>query len=187
MESTIREQNAAKFNGHRSESERLKTELQHTSEKIGSILQNQARMNLNEDALSIMAEELNRLAQKKQALEKQLRLTEEANIAPESAKFQALFVHNQIRACLQGWAKASPSVQKRLLRRTIKEIVVTHDEMLITFWMSNEEQAASYGTQPVLDGNEKILPIRGRLRSNRDRNDRIAGSGDVRNGSEGQT
>lgn len=41
---------------------------------------------------------------------------------------------------MQGWAKATPAMRKRLLRRTIKEIVVTQTELLITFSTSSEDR-----------------------------------------------
>ena len=47
---------------------------------------------------------------------------------------------------MQGWAKATPAMRKRLLRRTIKEIVVTQTELLITFWTSSEDRDFSLQT-----------------------------------------
>ena len=100
-------------------------------------------MNLSEEALKIASEELNRLAKEKMTLESELK---KLGPAPKEidVKTQVLFMENQVRNCISGWSKASHVVQKRLLRRTIKEIIVTADEIKIAFWKSDEEQNSAY-------------------------------------------
>jgi hypothetical protein len=40
---------------------------------------------------------------------------------------------------VSGLGKASPAGRKRLLRRTVKEVVVDREVMNITFWISHNE------------------------------------------------
>ena len=68
---------------------------------------------------------------------------------------------NQLRALLQGWPKATPAMRKRLLRRTVKAIVVTQEEMEITFWLSAEERDESLpeGAETDPSKAKKILAL----------------------------
>ncbi len=185
LEKFLREQSEAKNKQSDSEYDRVQKELSDITEKIRIVWANQARMQLGEEALRLAAEELNRLAKRKEDLERYvLGLNREPK---DSAAFksQALFVEKQMRALLQGWPKASSAMRKRLLRRTVKEIVVTSEEMRITFWLSAEARDES-----LFDGSEieaakakKILAFRGISPQSQDRNLGINSSGKVGNGS----
>lgn len=97
-----------------------------------------------EEALRLASDELNRLAKHKQELEKHQSQLDPKAADRQTYREQALFIENQSRWCMQGWAKATPAVSKRLLRRTIKEIVVTRTELCITFWTSAEKSEESH-------------------------------------------
>lgn len=173
----------------RAEYERLKKALQENSDRIAMIWANQGRMQLDESALRLASEELNRLAKEQEDLEIQLASIDPIAFDSGASREQALFVENQIRLCLQGWAKAPFSVRKRMLRRVVKEIVVTSDEMHLTFWTSQSEQINSYQD---LDGSasesaKNVLSFQRRSPPVQDRNLLIRSSGKEGNGSEGRT
>jgi site-specific DNA recombinase len=172
-----------------SEFQRIQGELKETNERISAIWSNQSRMQLSEEALRLASGELNRLAKQKQDLEKHLAKLDPKACDPQTYREQCLFVENQIRWCLQGWIKASPAIRKRLLRRTIKVIVVTRTELCITFWTSAEDRDNSLysGNKSGSDGVENIRALRRRSPQAQDRNLSIIGSGNIGNGSERRT
>ena len=90
---------------------------------------------------------------------------------------------------MQGWSKATPSVRKRLLRRTIKEIVVTRAEMLITFWVSAEERddAILPGDEADSQGAGNLIKLRRLSPPVVNRNLSIESSGNIKIVSERQT
>lgn len=171
------------------EYERLRKALQDTSQRISVIWANQARMQLSEAALKLASEELNRLAQEKQSLEAQIAQIDLTAFNTDSPRHQALFVENQMRQCLQGWAKATPSLRKRLLRRVIKNIVVTTDEIRLTFWTSLEEQRETFNHWNEYESGkaENVVPIRRYAPPGKDQNLSVKSSGNVKIGSERRT
>lgn len=186
LEKTFRAQAEANGKGNAAEFQRVQRDLKEVSERISTIWTNQGRMQLSEEAVRLASEELNRLAKQKQDLEKYLGQLDPKACDPEVYREQSLFVENQIRWCLQGWAKATPAVRKRLLRRTIKEIFVTQAELCITFWKGAEERDNSVlGTNSAeSEGAENVLAFRRRSPPGQDQNLWIKSAGNIGNGSE---
>lgn len=186
---TLKATYRAAHQGKTHEHKRLQSELSDVQARISAVWASQSRMQLSEDALRLASDELNRLAQEKQKLEEALKRLGPVPTAEPDIREQVLFVENQIRACMLGWAKASPAVRKRLLRRTIKEIVVTPDKLLLTFWTCAEEQYREFGDdgagEPQVGSN--VVSLRRRSFATRNRNLSFFGSGDVRFGSERRT
>lgn len=178
-----------KGSGNDASFRRAKGELLEVTKRIDAIWANQAQMQLEDAALRLVSEELNRLAKRKQELEKYVHEIETEQDHTASPRDQALFVENQIRWCMQGWAKAKPSVRKRLLRRTIKEIVVTRTELQITFWTAADERdnALRSPGQGDADVSENVVALRRRAPGSRDQNESIKSSGNIGNGSERRT
>ena len=189
LEKTFFKHTQAKAQGTVSEFERVQKELAQTSERIAAIWANQGRMQLSEQALRLASDEMNRLATQKSELEKYMARLNPSELRPKAYKEQALFVENQIRWCMQGWSKATPSVRKRLLRRTIKEIAITRAEMHITFWVSTEERddAILPGDRGDSKGARNLIKLRRLSPPGVNRNLSIGSSGNVGNGSERQT
>lgn len=98
-------------------------------------------------------------------------------------------VGNQVQLCMHGWEKANPAIKKRLLRRTINGIVVTREELFITFWMSAAEQTDGLREAGVNEsqGGSNLVPLPRNSAGTRNRNLSVLGSGDVRNGSPDRT
>lgn len=178
-----------KGSGNDASFRRAKGELLEVTKRIDAIWANQAQMQLEDAALRLVSEELNRLAKRKQELEKYVHEIETEQDHTASPRDQALFVENQIRWCMQGWAKAKPSVRKRLLRRTIKEIVVTRTELQITFWTAEDERDNALGSSNRGDseGSENVVALRRRAPGSRNQNESIKSSGNIGNGSERRT
>lgn len=143
------------------------------------LLLNQGKMQLNETALKFTSEQLNTLAKKKEDLEKYLNDLNYQPQSTEAIKEQVLFVENQIRLLMQGWAKATPATKKRLLRRTIKEIIITRSEIHICFWLNASElgfgRDEASGASP--EDADKIIPLRRISPQASDRNLSILSSG----------
>ena len=180
----IRKLGNAQNDGARSERKRLETESAEIQNRISAVWSNQSKMQLSEDALRLASEELNRLAKTKTDLDAQIKKLGPVDSSDSAPELKALFVENQVKMCMQGWSKATPAIKKRLLRRTIKEIIVTRDELFITFWTSAMEQNNAIGFEGTGESGEgeNIIPIRRRSASGRDHNLSINGSGDVRIG-----
>ncbi len=104
-------------------------------------------------------------------------------------------MENQIRSCVNGWRKASTSLKKRLLRRTIKEIIVMGNDLQITFWTSYDEQRSVFDIKnenfndirefrrpksQILDAKKPALG--GSFALTGTENSCVGVSGDVRNG-----
>ncbi len=170
--------------GNAAEFQRVQQELKDVNLRISAIWTNQSRMQLSEEALKLASDELNRLAIQKQDLEKYQRQLGEHRSSPEIFREKANFIEAQVKWCLQGWVKAPAPVKKRLLRRTIKEIIVTQTELCITFWTSSEERDYAIGFESVNDSNESGNLVAFRRRSPRaqDQNLSVISSGNVRNG-----
>lgn len=174
----------ATHKGASAEYKRLQKELTAVQENISMVWVSQSRMQLSEEALRLASDELNRLAKEKQNLEVSLlHLGPISEIEVDIAS-QVLFVENQIRLCMQGWQKAPPAVRKRLLRRTIKEIVVTRDELYLTFWTSAAEQFGALGSGALGENGEdsNVVLLRRLSPAVGDHNLSIIGSEEVRNG-----
>lgn len=184
LEKTLKSQSDANSKGGAAEFDRAQKELKDIQNRINSIWTNQSRMQLGEEALKLASDELNRLAKQKQDLEKYLSTLDPKGNDPYAFKEQALFVENQIRWCMQGWAKATPAMRKRLLRRTIREIVVTQTELWITFWTSSEDRDISLKIGPQSEdsndqGNIISIGRRSRPSSNANEKRRATASGTV--------
>ena len=90
---------------------------------------------------------------------------------------------------MQGWQKATTATKKRLLRRTIKAITITRNEILITFWLNAEDSRGGFieGSEIGSDGSENIVSLRRVSPQAPDRNLSIISSGNVGIGSERRT
>ena len=193
LEKTLKSQSDANNKGGAAEFDRAQKELKDVQNRINSIWTNQSRMQLGEEALRLASDELNRLAKQKVDLEKYLSTLDPKANDPYVFKEQTLFVENQIRWCMQGWTKATPAIRKRLLRRTIKEIVVTQTELWITFWTSSDDRDISLNevTAPDAEGSEKIINIyrrpKSRAAGSENQNLSIISSGNDKVGSESRT
>ena len=176
--------NSAKENETLSKSgkSRLAKELKRITDEIAGVWQLQGSSNMNADALKLTSDRLNALAQTKQSIERQLQLLDDSTDLETLVSQQARFVEVNLTNLLKGWQKAPSALKKRLLRRAIRRIVVTRDEMKITFWLSAEERDGS--TEISLDGSAKpeaeILEFRRRSRlleaQGTDQNSLVGGS-----------
>ncbi len=122
---------------------------------------------------------------------------------PKIAQEQVQFIENQIPWCLQGWQNAGPEMRERLIGRTIRVIVVTREELQITFWTGPSQELAAPGndefsvaqrkwdTQGIDPNNtltfkprKRKTPPAGTESGASDHHSSFHGSGKVKNGSE---
>lgn len=80
----LKTQAEANGKGSAAEFDRVQKELKATTERISAIWSNQSRMQLNEEALRLTSDELNRLAKQKQELEKYLSQLDPKAVDPQT-------------------------------------------------------------------------------------------------------
>lgn len=189
LEQTLKSQSDSKNKNCESEYQRAQKELNDVNNQFNGLLMNQGKMQLTDLALQMTSQELNRLAKKKMDLEKHIKDLDYQPQGIEVFREQALFVENQVRNLTKGWEKATPATKKRLLRRTIKAITITRNEILITFWLNVEDSRGGFieGSEIGSDGSENIVSLRRISPQASDRNLSIISSGNIGNGSEGRT
>lgn len=163
------------------EIERLKKELSEVKSEASGIWRLQSGAQLGEDSLKMASERLEALAKRKKALEDQIQEHERTVTDKASAKDKVIFVEDNLKDLLKGWAKATNAMKKRLLRRAIKRIVVTRDVMKVVFWMSTDERDGSNPEPKAseIESGADILEFRRRSRlaaEGSDRNLSIPGS-----------
>ncbi len=157
-----------------SEVERLKKEFSEVNSEISGIWRLQSGVQLGEDSLKMASERLEDLAKRKKALESQIQEHERIVADKASVKDKVIFVEDNLKDLLRGWAKATNAMKKRLLRRAIKRIVVTKDEMKVVFWLSAEERDGS-NTEPKaseIESGADVLEFRRRSRQAFEKSDR---------------
>lgn len=142
LEETITANAQHQKKNSKSETERLKKELEQTKGEVAGIWRLQTQAQLGEDSLKLASEQLEALAKQKKEIEKQLEELKENEDIADSAN-QVKFAEGNVRDLLKGWTKATNAMKKRLLRRAIKKIIVTKDEMKVVFWLSADERDGS--------------------------------------------
>lgn len=158
----------------KSEVDRLKKEFTEVSNEVSGIWRLQSEVQLGEDSLKMASEQLEALAKKKKALADQIQEHERIVADKALAKDKVIFVEDNLKDLLRGWAKATNAMKKRLLRRAIKRIIVTKDEMKVVFWFSAEERDGSNPEPKAseIESGADILEFRRRSRQAFEKSDR---------------
>jgi hypothetical protein len=152
--------------GSKSDLERLKKELTEVTNEVSGIWRLQSQANLDEDSLKLASQQLGLLAARKKAIEGQIEAMKEIEADASSVKDQVKFVEGNVKDLMKGWSKTTNTLKKRLLKRAIKRIVVTKDEMKVVFWLSADARDGS-NPQPKaaeIDSSADILEFRRRSR-----------------------
>ena len=77
------------------------------------------------DIKNVIREKLEKLAERKKALGTYLETLETRAQRNQDAKEARLVIEDKVKAFKKGWHKATPSTQKRLIRRLIESLVYT--------------------------------------------------------------
>lgn len=158
----------------KSEVDRLKKEFSEVNDEVSGIWRLQSGVQLGEDSLKMASEQLEALAKRKKALADQIQEHERIVADKASAKDKVIFVEDNLKDLLRGWAKATNAMKKRLLRRAIKRIIVTKDEMKVVFWFSADERDGSNPEPKAseIESGADILEFRRRSRQAFEKSDR---------------
>lgn len=120
--------------GLSSEKKRAQEQLNSIEAKIARVWQIQMQGDLNSEALKMISEDLNRLAQEKKSLASYLEAVEEKTAGIENLKGQVEFISDRMDEFVRGWKKASPTKKKLLLRRVINMVVVSPDKVEVAYF-----------------------------------------------------
>lgn len=105
------------------ERERIQKELSILEKDIESAFRLYADMDKNPEALELVREKLEKLAEKKRGLAVYLESLESNVRRNQDAKEARSVIENRTLAFKKGWNKASPVIQKRLVRRLIDRLI----------------------------------------------------------------
>ena len=193
LEKTIERTNNDIGNVNEVERDRLTKELDKIKKETDGIWRLQAVGRMDTKSLTLASDRLNSLAERRDAIEVRLAVIDREASSSASPFEQAQFVEDNLKDLLKGWSKATNSLKKRLLRRAIRRIVVTKEEMLITFWLSADQRdgAPKVGLLAEAKPQAEILEFRRRSRladaQGVDQNLYVGSSLNRKNGSESQT
>lgn len=102
LEQALKIQSEFKNKNSESEYHRAQKELAAVNSQFDGLMMNQGKMQLTDLALKLTSEELNRLAKKKEDMEKHIKSLDYQHQGIETFREQVLFVENQIRNLMQG-------------------------------------------------------------------------------------
>ena len=156
--------NSAKSNSSqiKEELDRANRDLQSIEGEIAGVWRLQSAASMGEESLILASQQLDKLAKNKSQIEKYICELQTRRETANSISEQAAFVETNLRNLVRGWSKATSSIKKRLLRRAIKEITISTEEMKVTFWLSENEREPSIGGNKLREcfQDTKVLPFR---------------------------
>jgi len=127
------------------ERDRVEKELVSLDRDIDSAFRLHSEMDKNPDILPLIREKLEKLAERKRKLgffrDQILTKIDHNNDAKEARTV----IEDRALAFKKGWSKASPVIQKRLIRRLVDRLIYTH-EGLHTYYVTAKESALTLPT-----------------------------------------
>ena len=115
------------------EIKRVEETIAEVEQRISRAYQIQFRGQLNQEALQMVADDLNRLAQEKKTLKDYLEDLQSKSLEAEEIEFQSEALMDRLNEFKKGWAKASSSKRKILLRRAVSRFVARADGIEIVY------------------------------------------------------
>lgn len=148
----------------------------------------QSRGKLTQEALQVISDDLNKLAQEKKVLKDYLDGLNEMKVDQEDIEVRGELLFERLEEFEKGWAKAPQSQQKILLKRVIRNVVTLIDGIKINYRLRDGiDEKRNQGIAPGSDlKNENVIELasgfreKGSLGNSRDL--KVLGSLKVRNG-----
>ena len=127
VEANIREIIGGQNADNQMEREQIQKDLSSLDREIDSVIQLHTEMAGSSDIKNVIREKLEKLAERKKALGNYLETLETRAQRNQDAKEARMVIEDKVKAFKKGWHKATPSTQKRLIRRLIESLVYTPD------------------------------------------------------------
>ena len=116
-----------------SEEKRAREVLYDLEKRISQAWQIQSRGKLTQEALQVISDDLNKLAQEKKSLKDYLDGLTEMRVDQEDVEARSELLFERLEEFEKGWAKAPQSLQKILLKRVIRNVVTQADGIKILY------------------------------------------------------
>lgn len=122
---------------------RLKVELANLEQETKNIFRIQAQGSFGSEALKMMSERLENIAQKKNQFTEHLKLAETKVVTNVEEADSVEFIKEKLVDFERGFYKSSGNQKKRLIRKTIKQLVLAKDKLAVWFYLSADDESLS--------------------------------------------
>jgi hypothetical protein len=140
LQKRIGESSKKSLSGDTGEVARVKSELREFEQEATNIFRLQAQGSFGLEALRLMSDRLEDIAKKKSALTAYLREVEHRVEECVDASQAASYIQEKFVDFENGFRKSTPAQKKRLIRKTIKHIALTKENLALWFYMSDEDE-----------------------------------------------
>ena len=134
---------------------RARAELAEVTQEASNIFRLQGQEAFGADTLKTMSERLDIIARKKEHLTKHISAVERNLNECFDAAEASEYVRDKMVDFENGFRKAPPAVQKRLLRKTVKQLALLRDKLSIWFYTSDADDIAGRKLKLVRDENDE--------------------------------
>ncbi len=143
IKNKIKEYTKKTVSGSSSEISRINDELQILEQETTNIFRIQAQGSFGSEALRMMSERLENIAKKRNQLTEHLKLTETKVAESIDASESAEYIKEKFIDFENGFHKSTDNQKKRLIRKTIKQLVLTKDKLAVWFYLNEDDEKTS--------------------------------------------
>lgn len=140
LKKRLKEQSESSVSANTSEIARVKSELKELDQEASNIFKLQSGGSFGDQALKLISERLEDIAKKKSALSNYLSDVQHRAADGVTAAEDADYIKGKLVDFENGFRKSTPTQKKRLIRKTIKQIALTKENLAIWFYRSDEEE-----------------------------------------------
>ena len=133
--------------GHSKETARVKARLSELESQTANMFIMQGQQSMSGDALKMISDAIEKIAKEKRALTEHLESMSQSDFSSDSVKSSIQVVKDRLSDFTRGFLKATSTQKKRLLRRAIKQLVLTHDGLSIFFFLAEDDQTSGHKMQ----------------------------------------
>lgn len=133
------------------ESRQLKERLADLETQAINIFQMQGQRSMSADATKLLSESIERIAKEKRELSERLQGMSEHGKRGNSTGEAIQAIKARLGEFERGFAKATPMQKKRLLRRTVQQLVLANRGISVFFHQAEEDGASAHKMHLVLD------------------------------------
>jgi site-specific DNA recombinase len=124
------------------QAEKLKTELSLVEQEATNIFRMQGQGDFGSEVLKMMSERLEVIAKLKNQYIESLKMFESMQNDVDGASESAQFIRSTIVDFDKGFDKAPMGLKKRLVRNTLKQVVLAHDKLAFWFFTNPDEKGS---------------------------------------------
>lgn len=134
---------------------RVKEKLADLETQASNIFLMQGQQSMSGDALKMLSEAVEKVAKEKRVLTEYLESLSDATERDESGGSDIQLIKQRMSDFMQGFKKANPNFKKRLLRRMIKQLVLTTEGLSIFYYLAEDDETPGHKMQLVRDEGAK--------------------------------